>query len=477
MPPEPPPEAALDACIARMRAAEVPAPVVTRFAHQHAAWRRGVTGRVPLDDVAPLDPADLVDAAALSPPEPLHRAELWRRLAVIKLNGGLGTTMHLDRAKSLVEVREGRSFLALMAEQIERLRTRTGARLPLLLMNSFRTREDSHDALAGFANPDGLPLDFLQHRVPRVLARSGAPYGDPADEESWAPPGHGDVYLALHTSGLLDRLLGAGYRWAFVSNGDNLGATVEPALCADFVERGRALAMEVTDKSPADRKGGTLVRRGGRLFLLERSMVTADELDDFGDLARFPVFNTNSLWIDLMAARVALDGDLLELPLIVNRKRVEGQPIIQFETAMGAAIGCFSSTVGYRVSRARFAPVKTTEDLLAVRSDAFAIDDLGAVRPHPERASGAAPPTITLDPLYAPLDAFEARVPHPLGLRACTALTVRGDVTFGRDVRFEGRVTLHAPSPTRVPDRARFGPGEWRCEGGRWRAAEKPGGM
>lgn len=460
------PEENLDACIQRMRRADMPSAVIGHFAHQYDAWRKGVTGRVPLDEVGHTEAGDLVDAGLLMRPDRAHRDALLHRLAIIKLNGGLGTSMHLDRAKSLVEVREGRSFLGLMADQIERLRTRTGARLPLLLMNSFRTRADSLDALAGFTNPDGLPLDFLQHRVPRVEARTGRPFGAPEDESSWAPPGHGDVYLALHTSGLLDRLLGAGYRWAFVSNGDNLGATVDPKLCSDFVERGRAMAMEVTDKTAMDRKGGTLVRRGGRLFLLERSMVSPGDMPAFTDLERFPVFNTNSLWIDLMAARVALHGGLLELPLIVNRKRIDDTAVLQFETAMGAAIGCFRSTVGYRVSRERFSPVKTTEDLMAVRSDAYRIDSVGAVRPVPERTL-VGPPTVTLDPVYRALEAFEVRVPHPLGLRGCRSLDIEGDVTFGHDVQVEGRVVLRAEKAY-VKDGARFADGAWRFEGGRW---------
>ncbi|MCB9552653.1 MAG: UTP--glucose-1-phosphate uridylyltransferase [Myxococcales bacterium] len=468
MKPSPIDHSALDACIERMRAAEMPDALVRHFTRQHRAWTGGVTGRVPLDEVEPLGAGDLVDAAALPEPSAAHRAELYRRLVVIKLNGGLGTTMHLDRAKSLVPVRGGRSFLDLIAAQIRALRAESGAGVPLLLMDSFRTRDDSLRALAGLENPAGLPLDFLQHQVPRVHARTGRPFGDRADDASWTPPGHGDLYLALHTSGVLDALLDRGYRYAFVSNGDNLGATVDPRLLADFVDRGRPLAMEVTDKTEADRKGGTLVRRGERLFLLERAMVDDSEMHGFLDLDRFPVFNTNSLWVDLMALRVALHGDLLDLPLIVNRKRVDDTPVLQFETAMGAAIGCFSHTVGYRVGRERFAPVKSTADLLVVRSDACRLDDGGAVRP--DRAG--APPVVSLDGCYDALDAFEARAPHALGLRACRSLTVEGDVSFGRGVVISGEVTLRAKAPATVADGTRFEGGVWRFEVGRWVADE-----
>lgn len=461
---------ALTECLDRMRAAEMPRPLIARFRRQYQAWRQGVTGRVPLDEVSTLGPGDLVDADGLPAPDPQHAAALLHRLVCIKLNGGLGTTMHLARAKSLIEVRPPRSFLDLIAGQISHLRAESGARLPLLLMNSYRTRDDSLAALADFANPDALPLDFVQHRVPRVDARTGQPSSAPGDA-AWAPPGHGDVFLALHTSGLLDRLLAGGYRYAFISNGDNLGATVSLPLLADFAERGRPFAMEVTPKTAADRKGGTLVWRGGRLFLLERAMVAPDEMDGFLDLERFPVFNTNTLWVDLMAARVALHGGLLELPLIVNRKRVHDRPVLQFETAMGAAIGCFSHTAGYRVSRRRFAPVKTTDDLLAVRSDAFALDPSGALQPHPDRPAAWGPPVVTLDgEHYARLADFEARCPHPLGLRRCRSLTVEGPVRFGRGVRCEGQVRLIADAEAVAPDGQVFTAGAWRWADGGWRA-------
>lgn len=455
---------ALAACLARMRGAGMPEALVRQFGRQHVAWRRGVTGRVPLDEVEAAGDGALVDYAALPAPTARHREALLRRLVVIKLNGGLGTTMHLDAAKSLIPVRGGQSFLDLFVEQVRALRRAGAGEVPLLLMNSFRTRADCLDALGGFENPDGLPLDFVQHRVPRVCARTGRPFGEPGDEASWTPPGHGDVYLALHTSGALDALLSRGYRYAFVSNGDNLGATVDERLLMDFVERGRPLAMEVTDKTAADVKGGTLVQRGERLFLLERAMVDPDEMGGFLDRARFPVFNTNSVWLDLMALRVALDGDLLDLPLIVNRKRVDATPVLQFETAMGAAIGCFRHAVGYRVDRSRFAPVKATRDLLVVRSDVFTTDERGAVRP----VGSGPPPVVTLDPVYDGLDAFEARVPHPLGLRACRSLAVEGDVTFGRGVEVRGEVTLCASQPARVADGTVFEAGRWVFDGGRW---------
>lgn len=468
---EGPGEAALEACLERMRAAEMPAVLVRQFARQHAAWRRGVTGRVPLDEVEAAGEGALVEHAALPAPDPAHRAALLRRLVVIKLNGGLGTTMHLDAAKSLVPVRDGQSFLDLIVEQVGALRASGAGKVPLLLMNSFRTRGDSLDALGDFQNPDGLPLDFLQHQVPRVHARTGRPFGEPGDAASWTPPGHGDVYLALHTSGVLDALLSRGYRYAFVSNGDNLGATVDDRLLMDFVERGRPLAMEVTNKTEADLKGGTLVRRGERLFLLERAMVDPDEMGGFLDRGRFPVFNTNSVWLDLMALRVALHGDLLDLPLIINRKRVDETPVLQFETAMGAAIGCFRHAVGYRVDRSRFAPVKATRDLLVVRSDVFTTDASGAVRP----VRPGPPPVVTLDAVYDGLDAFEARVPHPVGLRACRSLTVEGDVTFGRGVEVRGEVTLSTAQPAAVADGTVFEAGRWVFDGGRWAPDERAG--
>src|SRR5690606_26124214 len=144
---------------------------------------------------------------------------------VIKLNGGLGTSMGMDRAKSLLCVRRGLSFLDIIARQVLELRKRYDAPLPLIFMNSFRTSEDTLAALARYEDlPVGdLPLEFLQRKQPKLLVDGLAPVSWPADPAlEWCPPGHGDIYTALLDTGLLERLAAAGYQHVFVSNSDNL---------------------------------------------------------------------------------------------------------------------------------------------------------------------------------------------------------------------------------------------------------------
>jgi UTP--glucose-1-phosphate uridylyltransferase len=427
-------------------------PAVTRLFHKmYEAYRGGASGHVSWEDLQALGEGDLVEWAAVESPRLRDEgAALLGRVVWIVLNGGLGTSMRMDRAKSLVPVREGLSFLDLLARHVFALRERCGTQIPLVFMNSYATREDTLAALASYPRlqahgRDGgaIPLDFVQHRFPRIRAADGLPFGDPKSEDAWAPPGHGDLYLALQDAGLLDRLLGEGIRWAFVSNADNLGAGLHSGILGFLAQRGLAFALEVTDRTAADVKGGTLVRNRGRLELLEIAQVPEEHREDFQDPRRFPVFNTNNLWLDLAALRDKLSAGGIDMPLIVNRKVVGGTPVVQLETAMGAAIGCFDRSVGIRVPRSRFAPVKTTDDLVVRRSDLYRPGESSPLAENPGRDRSLGPPLVRLDPEYfGSVDGLELRVPHPLGLLQARALLVKGDVRFGEGVRVEGEVRL-----------------------------------
>ena len=378
------------------------------------------------------------------------------RAVVLKLNGGLGTSMGLRRAKSLIEVKPSRSFLDVIAAQVMSLRARFDATVPLVLMDSYSTSEDSLAALArhpGLASD--VPFDFLQSREPKLRADTHEPVQWPQDPElEWCPPGHGDLYVSLAASGMLGALRAAGYDWAFVSNSDNLGAELEPRILAWADAEGIPFVMEVVRGTPADRKGGHIARRDGRIVLRESAQVP-DGDDSFGDVERWRWFNTNNLWLDLRALERALAEREAgpELPLIVNRKTVDpadpsSPAVLQLESAMGAAVGAMEGARAVHVPRPRFAPVKTTDDLLLVRSDAYAIGDDGHATPTYE----GDPPVVTLDPgHYKLLDGFEARFPAgPPSLRRARRLTVRGDVTFGAGVVVEGDVEIEGPA--HVPD-------------------------
>ena len=185
-------------------------------------------------------------------------------------------------------------------------------------------------------------------------------------------------------SGLLKRLLEQGYETAFVSNADNLGATLDLRFLSWFRAQGLPFLMEVSRRGDNDRKGGHPARRraDGQLVLRESAQTAEQDEDAFQDITRHQFFNANSLWIDLpaLAAKLEAEGGALPLPLIVNRKTVDpadpGSPaVIQLETAMGAAVGVFEGAAGIEVGRDRFAPVKTTNDLLVLRSDCYRLTD------------------------------------------------------------------------------------------------------
>jgi UTP--glucose-1-phosphate uridylyltransferase len=400
------------------------------FARRFERLLEGDTGVMHGDELEPVQDLPALDEL------PANGAPVDRAV-VIKLNGGLGTSMGLSAPKSLIEVKPGVSFLDAIVRQVLALRRRHGARLPLVLMNSFSTREPTLRALERYPDlpVDDLPLDFLQSMEPKLRADDLAPVEWPADPQlEWAPPGHGDIYTALAASGMLAALLERGIEYAFVSNSDNLGAVLEPRILGWFANEKLPFLMEVAEGVEGERKGGHIARRGGRLVLRETAQVPEGD-ESFADYRRWRYYNTNNLWVHLPS--LADRADPVDLPLIVNRKTVDpadpdSPDVVQLETAMGAAIGAIEGAAALCVPRTRFAPVKTTNDLLVVRSDAYVLrEDDARVVPAPER-KGTAPPLVDLDPrFYRLLSDFEQRFPSgPPSLVHAERLVVRGDVVF-----------------------------------------------
>ena len=416
-------ENGLTAAQHKMRDAGVAEQAITVFTHYYQSLEAGATGLIPEETIEPLTDIDSIDDVEL---DPEAAREALARTVIIKLNGGLGTSMGLDRAKTLLPVRDGKTFLDLIVEQIVAAR-----------------REDSLAALARHPEieVDDLPLDFLQNRAPKLRADDLTPVSWEADPSlEWCPPGHGDIYTALVASGVLDALLERGYRYAMTANADNLGAAPSARIAGWFAASGAPYAPELCRRTPADVKGGHLAVRksDGRIILRDTAQTPADQMHYFTDQFRHPFFHTNNLWFDLRVLRDTLierDG-ILGLPLIKNSKTVDpadsaSTPVIQLETAMGAAVEAFEGATAVEVPRSRFLPVKTTNDLLLVRSDAYEVDEDGLLQMVPERAC-----TVNLDPrYYKRIGDFEARFPFGApSLRRAESFTVEGDWTFGADV-------------------------------------------
>ena len=435
-----------DAFEKKMRAAGMGDAPVAVFKRNYEALLRDETGLIPEDSIAPagdLPKADEVPAG--------DGADLLGQTVIVKLNGGLGTGMGLLGPKSLLAVREGVNFLDLMVRQTLSLREKSGTNVRLLLMNSFSTSTDTLAHLQRYQEvglADAGEVEMIQNMVPKIDAATFKPVEWPADpEQEWCPPGHGDLYPALVGSGWLDRLLNEGVKYAFVSNSDNLGAILDPALLAFFADSGAPFMMEVTRRTAADRKGGHLARRksDGRLLLREVAQCPDADLNEFQNIDKHQYFNTNSLWLNLekLKAQLTTDSGVLPLPMIKNTKTVDPRDpkspaVFQLEIAMGSAIECFEGALAVEVPRSRFAPVKTTADLLALRSDAYEVLDDGQVRLRAERQG--VPPDISLSGEYKLVDSLDALgVPS---LIHCHSLKISGLVSFEEAVIIEGEVAF-----------------------------------
>ena len=437
------PEAHLRAFETRMARESLPQEIIATFGDYYHQLVEGETGLIPDETIRPVADDDI---AAFEDLDEYRQTgvQALPRAAMIVLNGGLGTTMGLTRAKSLIRVKDGLTFLEIIVRQAVHNQVR------LALMNSFNTDEDTRAALERI-QPARMPLIFLQHKYPKVLCNSLAPAEWPADPHlEWNPPGHGDVFMALSVSGVLQRLLDDGIRYALIRNVDNLGAAMNEELLGYFAARRLPFMMEVATKTPSDVKGGHIARhRSGRLILRESVQCPVRDMDAFADIRRYRFFNTNNIWVNLesLSELIRRQGRVT-LPIILNPKTLDPRdpqspPVYQIETAMGAAIGLFDGAAAVRVPRTRFIPVKSSNELLAVRSDCYLFSPRRRLIPNPERTLDTI--QIRLDPhFFAHREDFNARIPvggEP-SLKDCESLTVAGDVRFEPKVRIVGRVAI-----------------------------------
>ncbi len=439
-----------DAIENKMQAVGLSAAAINAFRHSVQVLESKQSMLIPESDIVPAE--GVADWEQLVAATPAAEADLLAQAVLIKLNGGLGTSMGLQKAKSLLEIKPGVTFLDLIVHQVKSLRAAAGYPVNLLLMNSFSTSEDTMAHLAryaedGFADPE--KVEMIQNRVPKLLTETLAPVSYPANPElEWCPPGHGDIYPALLGSGWLDKLLAAGVKYAFVSNSDNLGAQMDTRFLRWFAESGAPFVMEVTRRTEADKKGGHLATRAadGQPILREIAQCPAEDVPAFQDIDKHRYFNTNNLWIRLDSLRdfLAANDGVLPLPVICNSKTVDPRDaaspaVYQLETAMGAAIQCFPGARAVCVPRSRFFPVKTCSDLLLLRSDAVEISPDGLMSLAPE--CGGVAPIVQLDSkLYKLVDSLDSLgVPS---LKNVRKLTVTGSHTFAPGESLSGEVTV-----------------------------------
>lgn len=441
----------IDLFIEKMKDEKLPQVVIDNFVYYYTQLKNGETGLLPESEIEAV--LDLPMYSALNEEHENFGKAVLNKSVLIKLNGGLGTSMGLSEAKSLLKVKDNYTFLDIIAKQVE------NSEIPLVLMNSFNTQKKSLEQLENYSFlKSDIPLDFLQHKIPKISENDFTPADYPQDKNfEWCPPGHGEIYTALVTSGMLEILLNKGIEYAFISNSDNLGAVLDNKILGYFAHNSLPFLMEVADRTAADKKGGHLAKLpDGQLILRESAQCPKEDEEEFQNVEKHKYFNTNNIWINLKHLKQIMEEkkNILGLPMIVNKKTVnpkdaDSETVYQLETAMGSAISVFKGAGALSVPRTRFAPVKTTDDLLAVRSDNYILTDDFRVVLNPERKLKAL--VINLDKKYYKLiDDLDKRIPNAPSLVNCESLIIKGDHKIEGNIKFEGVINLENNSREQI---------------------------
>ena len=436
----------LQSFISKMKKEGIQSIVIDTFAYYYEKVAAGEKGFIFDRDIKPVNPDEIEDASNASEYADAGEKAL-KHVVMIILNGGLGTTMGMTKAKSLIRAKDDKTFLEIILDQAEKFN------IELCLMNSFSTHQDTISALS-MIKPSRFPRLFLQHKFPKILRHDLSPANWPRDRRlEWNPPGHGDLYTALLTSGTLQQLLDEGIRYAFIANSDNLVATIDKSLLGFFSEKGFPFMMEVSERMPVDFKGGHMARhKNGHLILREAAQCPKREIEKCRNISKYRYFNTNNIWIDLRSLKNLIDKHgTVKLPMILNPKNLDPRdefspPVYQIETAMGSAISIIEEATAIRVPRSRFFPVKTCNELLAVRSDCFLCSDDKQLIVNPERGQDDNCLNINIDldhRYYRKIDMFNKRFANGIpSLIDCKSLKIIGDVFFEGNVKIKGNIVI-----------------------------------
>jgi UTP--glucose-1-phosphate uridylyltransferase len=330
-----------------------------------AEERRDVRNRVK-GEVLPPAPNELLDLPAPGTPEHARLAALGAEalrageLAFCVMAGGMATRMG-GVVKALVETFDGLTFLDVRLRENAVLGARAGRPVPLWLMTSDATEAPLRAALKE-RNAGSHVATFSQNLGLR-LDPKGDVFLDDEGKPSTHATGHGDLPEALARSGLVQAFHRAGGKYVWITNVDNLGATVDEAILGLFIEQSATVMVEVCPKEEGDR-GGIPVHAEGKLQVLEEF-----RLPRGFDAAQVRVFNTNTFLVRAQAlAEAKVPWTYFEV-----EKKVDGRPAIQLERLLQELTAHLPSAY-LRVSRtgtaSRFEPVKDNAEL-ARRHDAI----------------------------------------------------------------------------------------------------------
>ena len=312
-------------------------------------------------------------------------------------------------------------------------------------MNSLNTDKETQHTIKDIADVE--ILCFNQEYYPRLDAMTLMPLAQESDSppQYWYPPGHGNIYESLYSSGMLKKLLERGINIIFISNADNLGAVLDINLATSLYNSDADVLIEVTNKTARDIKGGAIIQyKTGSMINykdLEIAQVPQEHLLDF---QAFPHFNTGNLWVKLSFLKSAIETNQLNLDVIKNFKNVKGRRILQLETASGSIVSSTNRVLVVNVPRSRFIPTKTCSDLAVIMSDCYWWDEQeGRLR---QNARLETIPQLSLSEEYTSLRGLLARF-HPVpSLVQLQSLSIKGDVHFSPGVILIGKVEIVAES-------------------------------
>lgn len=302
------------------------------------------------------------------------------KVAILVLNGGMATRFG-GGAKGVVSVVSGRplaSFLAVKLGQVRKVAESLGTHVPVVLMHSFATQapSEAHLREIDWSGVDPADRDaFAQSIMPRVLP-DGTPLPELPeaaamdDTDLYCAPGHGDTLDRFRGSGALARLRARGVEHVLVSNVDNLGASLDPVVLGahlEAVDAGKGVSVEVVRREAGDAGGCVALLEDGSGHAPKAAIIEGFRLPVGVDMADYPHFNTNTLWLAL----AAVDHEI-PLSWFAVRKQIEwpGErakggklEVVQFERLIGQITESVPSAYLEVDRAARFCPIKVREDL------------------------------------------------------------------------------------------------------------------
>lgn len=432
----------------------IPERVILDFATLFHQLQLNPQGKIDWRYLEYLSNADMVHYEDLTQNDLYHKLgeTLLSKTVILKLNGGLGTSMGLYYAKSkiIVDTESNRSFLDFIKCHADRLNQQYKAHVALWFLNSFNTQKDTREILQSNLDDPHHYFEILQNKFPKIeiyLNATGAPIHLPFEYSEnphleWNPAGHGDIYRCLSMNDSIEKLVQDGKKYMFISNSDNLGATLDLSILGYFQKHHLDFLMETTPKTPADIKGGTVIRYQKKLFLLEKSQVPEKHIQEFEN---FPIFNTNNIWINLESLLTQMKQTPFSLPLISNQKMIHNRTVIQLETAMGAAIQYFNQPKILVVPRNRFFPVKNDSDLMLIRSD-YTLKKEDTIAINPLRLCPQKLPSIQLSSNLKTFQNYEHTIQSLPSLVNIDQLSLKGQILIPPQLKpvFEGIVCIES---------------------------------